>query len=114
MSFRIYLRWGCRDGGFQLLRDVDPVSGSGHHGLGIDGSKSKMVAEFETSSIGGQVIHSQNVRVRGVDYQILDIPPRQIWTAQMDKNIKLLSRSIYKVKWGSLLLSEVSRQSKGK
>ena len=70
-----------RDGGFQLLRDVDPMSGSGHHGLGIDGSKSKVVTEIETSSIGGQVIHSQNVRVRGVDYQILDISPRQIRTA---------------------------------
>ena len=64
-----------RDGGFQLLRDVDPVSGSGHHGLGIDGSKSTDVTEFETSSIGGQVIHSQNANVGSVYHQILDIPP---------------------------------------
>ena len=69
-----------RDGGCLLLRDIGPVPGSGHHGLGIDGSKSKVVAEFETSSIGGQVIHSQYVRIRGVDYQILHISPRQIRT----------------------------------
>ena len=70
------------DGGCLLLRDVGPVPGSGHHGLGIDGSKSKVVAEFETSSIGGQVIHSQYVRIRGVDYQILHISPCQIRTVQ--------------------------------
>ena len=56
------------------------MSGSGHQCLGINGSKSKVVAEFETSSIGGQVVHSQYVNVRGVDYQILDISPRQIRT----------------------------------
>ena len=68
------------DGGFQLLWNIGPVSGSGHHGLGINGSKSKVVAEVETSSIGGQVVHSQYVTVRCVDNQILDIPPRQIRT----------------------------------
>ena len=63
-----------------LLRDVDPVSGSGHHGLGIDGTESKMVAEFEASSVGSQVVDSQYVRIRCVHYQILHIPPRQVRT----------------------------------
>ena len=63
-----------------LFGYVDPVSGSSHHSLSIDGSKSKVVAEFETSSIGSQVIYSQYVRIRGVDNQILDISPCQIRT----------------------------------
>ena len=73
---------GVTEGGgaFQLLRNIGPVSGSGHHGLGINGSKPTDMTEFETSSIGGQVVHSQYVNVRGVDYQILDISPRQIRT----------------------------------
>ena len=66
------------DGGFQLLRNIGPVSGSGHHGLGINGPKPTDMTEIETSSVGGQVVHSQYVNVRGVDYQILDISPRQI------------------------------------
>ena len=78
-----------------LLRDVDPVPGSDHHGLGIDGSKSKVVAELETSSIGGQVVDSQYVRIRGVGYQILDISPRQIGTIQQTSSeCKTLSSSL--------------------
>ena len=41
------------EGSLCLLRDVGPVPGSGHHGLGIDGSKSKVVADPETSSVQG-------------------------------------------------------------
>ena len=65
-----------------LFGDSCPVPGSGHHSLSIDGSKSKAVTEFETSSIGGQVINSQYVRIRGVRYQILYISPCQIRTVR--------------------------------
>ena len=68
--------------GLLLLRDIGPVPGSGHHGLGIDGSKSKVVANLQTSSIGSPgagISGSCQTLVSGcVDYQILDIPPSQI------------------------------------
>ena len=64
-----------------LFRYVDPMSGSSHHSLSIDGPESKMVAELETSSICCQVIDSQFVRIGSVGYQILHISPRQLRTA---------------------------------
>ena len=63
-----------------LLRDVDPVSGSSHHSLSIDGSKSKVVADFQTGCVGHPVISSQYVRIRGVGNQVLDISPCHIRT----------------------------------
>ena len=56
------------------------MSGSSHHSLSIDGSKPKVMADFQTSSIGHPVISSQYVRIRGVGNQVLDISPCQIRT----------------------------------
>ena len=63
-----------------LLRNVDPVAGSSHHSLSIDGSKAKVEADSQASCIGHPVISSQYVRVGGVGYQVLHVSPRQIRT----------------------------------
>ena len=58
-----------------LLGNIGPVSGSSDYSLSIDGSKSSIVAELETGSIGGHIIKSQYADIRGVGNQILYISP---------------------------------------
>ena len=68
--------------GLFLLRNIGPVSGSGHQCLGINGSKSKVVADPQSSSVRSPrsgLSRSCQTFVSGrVDNQILYVPPSQI------------------------------------
>ena len=77
----------CGSSEHSLIGDIGPVSCSSYHSLSIDGSKSKMVADSETSSIGHPVISSQYVRIGSVGHQILDISPTQIRTGDEMMNL---------------------------
>ena len=78
-----------------LVWDIGPVSGSSHNSLSINGSKPKVMADFQTSSIGHPVISSQYVRIRGIDNQVLDISPCQIRTGYDISYNNIANQSYY-------------------
>ena len=69
----------------QLLWDIHPRPSSGHHGLGINGPKAKLVADIKTSSIAGPFTIHKKQRGCGVGKQILHISPGEIRTGRQDK-----------------------------
>ena len=61
----------------QLWRHSDPVASPSDQGFGINGTKTELMADIETSFVDSPGASNKSSSAGGISYQVLNIPPSE-------------------------------------